>query len=326
MITTGQAIRTIRAKKISPSYILFGGEPFLEDCIIDELYNFHINENISKVHYSMDQDSLDALLEELSSISLFQDKRIVVVREIKKIRSDKGRKEIIQYIDFPNPNVILVIILDEYDMKNTFLNKISKVSESIDTRTPFEKEMKKWILFYLKKQNIKITNDALNQYIDLYGDYISHVINEIKNSSLMLDDHEEINQDITSQLKGYDRLFPLWAIQDSLGKKDLRLSLEVLNSLVINGTKITVIVINLVNLCQQMLWKKMGKMKLEGYTGINKIISSRLKIYDNNFTFSELTELLQELRKIDILCKTISINHQLLLESFFVKTCEGLYV
>ena len=34
MITTGQAIRTIRAGKFLPSYILFGGEPFLEDCFI----------------------------------------------------------------------------------------------------------------------------------------------------------------------------------------------------------------------------------------------------------------------------------------------------
>tara|TARA_Y100000590_G_scaffold454604_1_gene601708 strand:- start:13 stop:990 length:978 start_codon:yes stop_codon:yes gene_type:complete len=325
MITTGQAIRTIRAGKISPSYILLGGEPFLEDCFIDELSNFHSDENILKVHYSMDQDSLEVLFEELSSISLFQDKRIVVVREIKKIRSNIGRKEIIQYIKSPNKNVVLVIIIDEFDIKNTFLNNICKVSEFIDTRTPFESEMKKWILFYLKKENMRITDDALNQYIDLYGDYISHVINEIKNSSIMIDGNE-INQDISFQLERCDRLFPLWAIQDSLGKKDLKVSIEILSSLLINGTKISVIVINLVNFCQQMLWKKMGKVKLEGYTGINKIISSRLKVYDNNFTFSELTELLQELRKIDVLSKSISIDQQLLLEQFFIKVCKGYYV
>ena len=70
----------------------------------------------------------------------------------------------------------------------------------------------------------------------------------------------------------------------------------------------------------------MGKVKLEGYTGINKIISSRLKIYDNNFTFVELTKLLQGLRKIDVLSKSISIDQQLLLEKFFIKACKGYYV
>lgn len=326
MISTGQAIRTVRAKKIHPVYILFGGEPFLEDCFINELYDSFSNEGISKIHYSMDQDLLENLQAELSSISLFEEKRIVVVREIKKIRSEKGKSEILNYINCPNSNVILVIISEEYDMKNSFLKKISNISKSIDVRTPFENEMEKWLLFYLKKEKIKISKAVLNQYMELYGDYIFHVINEIKNNALMLDEDVEIDEISSSNFKGYSRVFPLWHLQDSLGKKDLKLSLEVLNSLLINGTKITLIIINLVNLYQQMLWKKMGRMKLEGYMGINKVISSRLKVYDKIYTFIELTKALQELREIDILSKTVSINQQILIEKFFVKTCKGIYV
>ena len=326
MISTGQAIRTVRAKKIHPVYILFGGEPFLEDCFIHELYDFLSNEGVSKIHYSMDQDSLENLQAELSSISLFEQKRIVVVREIKKIRSEKGRDEILNYIQSPNLNVILVIISEQYDMKNTFLKKISNISKSIDVRTPFENEMEKWLLFYLKKEKIKISKAVLNQYMELYGDYIFHVINEIKNNALILNEDVEVDGISPYNLKGYDRVFPLWSLQDSLGKKDLSLSLEVLNSLLIDGNKITLIIMNLVNLYQQMLWKKMGRLQLEVYTGINKIISSRLKVYDKNYTFIELTKVLQELREIDILSKTVSINQQILLEKFFVKTCKGIYV
>ena len=186
--------------------------------------------------------------------------------------------------------------------------------------------MEKWLLFYLKKEKIKISKAVLNQYMELYGDYIFHVINEIKNNALMLDEDVEIDGIAPSNIKGYNRVFPLWHLQDSLGKKDLRLSLEVLNSLVINGTKITLIIMNLVNLYQQVLWKKMGRLKLEGYTGINKVISSRLKVYNKIYTFTELTKVLQELREIDILSKTVSINQQILLEKFFVQTCKGIYV
>ena len=183
--------------------------------------------------------------------------------------------------------MILVIISEEYDMKNSFLKKISNISKTIDVRTPFENEMEKWLLFYLKKEKIKISKAVLNQYMELYGDYIFHVINEIKNNALILNEDVEVNGISPYNLKGYDRVFPLWSLQDSLGKKDLSLSLEVLNSLLINGNKITLIIMNLVNLYQQMLWKKMGRLQLEVYTGINKIISSRLKLYDKNYTFIE---------------------------------------
>ena len=151
-ITPGQCIRRIRANNIVPVYALFGGDPFLEDCIIDELSNVVINDSGFKLHFSMDQDLLDSLLSELSSISLFEEKRIIIVREIKKISSERGRKDLIQYMESSNSNNILVLISEEYDMKNRFLKQISSISELIDVRTPFEAEMKKWVIYFLNKK------------------------------------------------------------------------------------------------------------------------------------------------------------------------------
>jgi DNA polymerase-3 subunit delta len=325
-ISPGQCIRRIRANKIVSVYALFGGDPFLEDCIIDELSNAVINGLGAKLHFSMDQDLLDTLLSELSSISLFEEKRIIIVREIKKIRSERGRKELIQHIESSNSNNILVLISEEYDMKNSFLKQISNISEWIDVRTPFEGEIKKWVIFFIKKKNIKISDAALNEFIQLYGDSISHVVNEIEKMSLMLGKEKEIKEEIMDQLYGSDRLFSIWHLQDSLGKKDLKKSLKILDSLLRNGIKITFIVMNIVFLYQQMTWRKMGRTRVIGYIGINKIISSRLKYYDNNYTYFELMKSLQDLREIDILSKSISLNERSLLEPFLVKTCRGINV
>ena len=87
-ITTGQAIRRIRAGEIAPVYTLFGGDPFLEDYFISELKTTFLREAGSKLHFSLDQDSPDILFGELSSISLFEEKRIIIVREIKKLRTE----------------------------------------------------------------------------------------------------------------------------------------------------------------------------------------------------------------------------------------------
>ena len=110
-----------------------------------------------------------------------------------------------------------------------------------------------------------------------------------------------------------------------MGSKNLSLSLEILNSFLINGTKITVVIINLVNLFKQILLRKMGKVELVGYTGINKIIFNKLKFYEKKFSFNELNKILQELRKIDLLSKSVSINHQIFLEKLFINICKGFY-
>ena len=325
-ISTGQAIRRIRAGEIAPVYTLCGGDPFLEDYFISELKTSFLMEAGSKRHFSLDQDSPELLFGELSSISLFEEKRIIIVREIKKLRADGGRKELIQYIEFPTDNTVLVLISEEYDMKNSFLKQISDLSEFMDFRPPFEGEMKKWARYILSSRHIQITESALDEYIELYGDSIAHVINEAEKMAIMLGKGKEINDENISQLDGYDRAFHLWNLQDSLGKKNLEASLNIVESLFKNGTKITGILISLVFLYQQMLWKKMGLNYPAGYTGINKIITSRLSQYDRFYTHEELEDLLQELRKLDILSKSTSLKGVSLLHPFMVKICKGEYV
>ena len=114
----------------------------------------------------------------------------------------------------------------------------------------------------------------------------------------------------------------MWNLQDSLGKKDLELTVIIIDSLIKNGTKITGILISITNLYQQLLWKKMGRTSPVGYTGINKIITSRLSYYDNNYSYGELKELLQQLRKVDLLSKSANLNDVALLYPFINKVCN----
>jgi DNA polymerase III delta subunit len=118
----------------------------------------------------------------------------------------------------------------------------------------------------------------------------------------------------------------MWHFQDSMGKKNLQTSMEIAQSLLDNGTKFPQILVNLVYLYQQMLWKKMGQFKPSGYTGINKIITSNLSRYDKAYSHSELVQVIQELRKLDVLSKSTSINETSLIQPLIVKICNNQYV
>ena len=323
--SVGQIIRRIRSREIAPVYALYGGDSFLEDYFISELSQTFLESNGEKTHLSLDQDSEEKLFRELSSISMFEEKRIIIVREIKKLRSKQGRQELIQYIYSPNPTIVLLVISDEYDLRNSFLKKIADHSELLDLRTPFKEEMQKWVRYIVNSRKILITEEALEHYIRIYGDSTAHVINEIEKMSLMLGD-EEINETNMENMDRFDRVFQLWHLQDSLGKKELHTSLEITSSLLVNGTPFPRILVNLVYLYQQMLWKKMGQQKPVGYTGINKIITSNIASYDRGYSHSELVLVLQELRKLDVLCKSTSLSDESLIQPLIVKICQSHYV
>ena len=323
--SVGQIIRRIRSFEIAPVYALYGGDSFLEDYFIYELSNTFLKPTGEKRHLSLDQDSEEKLLGELAAISMFEENRIIIVREIKKLRSKQGREELIQYIQSPNPNIVLLIISDEYDLRNSFLKKIADHSELLDLRTPFKEEMQKWLRYIVNSRKILITKEALEHYIRIYGDSTAHVINEIEKTYLMLGD-KEINKENLEKIEGFDRVFQLWHLQDSLGKKELDTSLEITSSLLVNGTQFPRILVNLVYLYQQMLWKKMGQQKPVGYTGINKIITTNITSYDQSYSHSELVRVLQELRKLDVLCKSTSLSDESLIQPLIIKICQSQYV
>ncbi len=321
----GQIIRRLRAREIAPVYALYGGDSFLEDYFMLELSQSFLQGKGVKIHLSLDQDSEEELFRELSSISMFEKKRIIIVREIKKLSSKKGRQELIQYIQAPNPQIILLIISTEYDLQNSFLKNIADHSELLDLRTPFENKMKEWVQFIINNRKINITAGAIDHYIRIYGDSIAHVINEIEKAALMLGD-DEINENNIEKMDGFDRVFQMWHFQDSMGKKELQTSMEIALSLLENGTKFSQILVNLVYLYQQMLWKKMGQVKPSGYTGINKIITSNLSRYDKTYSHRELVQVIQDLRKLDVLSKSTSINEISLIQPLIVKICNNQYV
>ena len=119
-VSTGQIIRRIRAREIAPVYAFYGGDSFLEDFLIAELAQSFLGVTGEKKYLSLDQDSEEILFGELSAISMFEIKRIIIVREIKRLRRDGDRKELIRYIQSPNPHILLILISNEYDMKNKY--------------------------------------------------------------------------------------------------------------------------------------------------------------------------------------------------------------
>ena len=115
----------------------------------------------------------------------------------------------------------------------------------------------------------------------------------------------------------------IYCIHMQLNQNDFSSSFR---SLLGNGTPFPRILVSLIYLYQQMLWKKMGLKKPVGYTGINKIITSNITSYDRSYSYNELVQVLQELRKLDILCKSTSLSKKALIQPLIVKICQSQYV
>ena len=317
--SVGKAIREIR-KKIDSTYFLSGDDYFLQKFFISSLKkNCNDDYELHYLNFSEESD-INIFFKEISSVSLFSDKNILIVRNIGKI-SKTNKDEILKYLKNPNDNIIVIFVSDDFYSKNNFFTSISEKSKIIDTRTPFPNKIKEWVRYYLKTNKISIDDIIIDDIISSNNDEIITILNEIEKLYL-INQCSKISYNENQHIgTNYKNIRP-WHLIDSIGKKDDATSIKSFEYLQYRGYQILPLIIILYNFFNNILLYKNNSKNLYS---INKIISNNMIKYSNKYTENEAMNILVDLKNMDLLIKSSSLNHNNLISIFIVKICQGYY-
>ena len=308
----GKAIKDIHKNNIHNSYFLYGNDIFMQDFFINEFKN--IKKDAECFLYYLGYDQQDSIFDELSNLSIFSNEKIIIIKNITRF-SSKSKKELLEYLSDLNANNYLIFVKNNFDNRNKFLDSIMNKSVSIDVRTPFDNKVKEWIKYITKKEKIEISDNAINSYIDAYGTNISNIINYIKIDFLSKSEND----------KKSNRKFYVWHLQDALGKKDLIKSLDIYESLILNGNSINLILIYLFRLYEFIYNTITHYQNITNNFAVNKIIQSRMNIYSSKYSSEEIENIILKLKEFDFLSKSSSINIINLNRCLITNICKGYY-
>ena len=194
----GQLIKRIHSNEIAPAYSLFGNESFLQDFFIHELATYFLGDSGTKKHISLDDDQQDQVLADLSAFSLFSERELLVVRQIRKL-SVTARKELVDYLKNPNGDTCLVLIAEDYDDRNSLQKLLKTHTLFVDVRVPFPSKMKNWIN---KRREIANTYNKLLKGTSLilpkenkknFHAYYVYVVQHSKRKNIMDKDVYRVN-------------------------------------------------------------------------------------------------------------------------------------
>jgi DNA polymerase III delta subunit len=297
LISLGQAVKNLRQKEFSNSYFLYGNDIFMQDFFIKQLQTIH--SNFQSYLYYLGYDQQETIFNELSNTSLFDSNKIIIIKNINRF-SAKAKKELIQYLTQTDFSHQIILVKNNFDSRNKFIDSIIKNTTSIDVRTPFENQMGEWIKYFSKLEKIDIDSIEIKNYIDSYGSNIANVMNYIRIDFLS---KSYSNTDS-------NRTYHLWNFQDSIAKKQLNKSLNIYNSITTNGNSLNLILIYLFNLYYAIYLHSYYNSDL-GFNynfTINKIIQSRMNTYSKKYSQNEIENIILEINAIDFLSKNKSIN------------------
>ncbi|UCH63792.1 MAG: DNA polymerase III subunit delta [Fidelibacterota bacterium] len=317
------AIQLVTAGTIAPVYLLAGGDGYLEDFFIGEVARHFLPPGSRKQVFALDDDRAEQVLAELNAYGLFQDRQLLVVHQIQRIKGT-ARDELIAYTGNPNPDKCLLLVMEEYQPTKGLQKSLAKSISVIDTRPPFPNTLRSLANYYAKQKGFILRSDALELLIDLIGDSAGHVMSELDKLFTQMEKGEAVTRELVEVQVCSDKSFQLWHLQESLARRETDRSLRICLSLLEYGTLPARIIGSLSTLFCQLLFIQTDTNMERGYTGLNKLVTTQLRPMRGLYTLDETTWILRKLQATDLSLKSTSVAADQMLIALVAGVCRGI--
>lgn len=304
-------------------YLLYGTKDFEIEEEIKKLSKDIDEMNISK--YDLNNDMLSLALEDAKTISLFSDKKLVIVDNANMFTgsTSKDSELIEEYLNHINENTTLVLIVhnDKLDTRK----KITKLIKKVGKVQEFNDELDTTSLVRRLFKDYNIDYKTIQLFIDRVGNNPLIIQNEINKIKIYKDNDKNITEEDILNLTAKLIEIDIFKLIDYIVRKNKEKALELYYEMLKMNEEPIKIVVILANQFRIMYQSK--ELLKKGYS--EKDIASTLKIHpyrvklaiqnSRNYTSDILLKNLNALADIDIGIKTGTINKDLALELFILK-------
>ena len=291
--------------------------------------------------------TLDELRKAFLSTSLFTQKRLLIIEELlsgrlqKKDLEEKEElfKEIIRIIKKTRQSKDNSLVFWDEEINEKQLNssqkrlyqllKKEKYSEEFKQLKGFE--LKKWIKKQVSQQNMQIENQALDLLINIYGNNLWFLKNELDKLiawQLSSEQPKKIcfsdAQNLTLPKIEQD----IWRLIDALGQRNKIQALKILSDQFKQGADISKIISLLAHQYRTILRIKsylkthrvLNQYQVAKALSLHPFVCQKGLAQEKNYTLGELKKTYQQLLKIDLLRKTRRIDSEALLDLLIVRS------
>ena len=319
-------MNSLKTDMVEPIYLLQGTDKYLQRFLSDRISQAFFQDSKSdKTLLIPDDLKGPEIIEQITATDLFSSKKMFILLEPQKI-SGQSRKEFLSYCDKPIRSNCLVIVLEEFGKNVAMVREMTNRFTAINVSSPFENDMKKWAQYFIREKDIKANTDVVNTIVEMAGDSVGHIANEIDKISILLEESKELTEDLVNQFSGWKREHQRWEFFKYLGNKDLKKSLKMGLSLITQNETMLTLLYPLTTFFQELLFAKLpngGIPGRSGYVPLSNSIVKSLPQFAKKYSRNEIELALKLLGEIDVLSKTTAVSNESEMTKFIFNLLEN---
>ena len=302
-----EAIAGLKKDMIYPIYLLKGNDHFLQNFFIEKLSEEYFGSSkIEKVLMLPDDISGKEIVDRITTIDLFSTKKIFIIRDPQKIKG-KASIDLVNFCKNPVADCVTIFLIDDWTIKSSFHSKVQANAIQVDVQTPFANDLKKWTKFLIRKRGKTASSHVENTLIELAGDSLSHLDNEIEKICLIIGNRSAIEIEDVERFSGWERDRQRWEFLLALGEKKYSKAILLGRNLITKSESMLSLIIPITALFQEMLFHKMQNGTFNTYRGYIPLppsVKKRVSYFSRSFNMSEIEGALRILNEIDKRQKT----------------------
>lgn len=308
-------------------YILYGNINYLINKEIQDIITQNNIDNLNISKYNLENSSLNHIINDASSMSLFSEKKLIIVDNAYIFTASTNKNveqnidELEKYLNNLNENTILLFIVnnDKLDERKKITKLAKKVGCIKDFNTSDTVTTVKGFL-----NDYSMSNDLIKYLVDRVGDDLTLLFNEINKIKTYKDTDKNITKDDIDLLTSKSFEENNFKLIDFIIKKNKIKAIELYEERLKLNEEPIAIIVSLAN--QIRILFQVKQLYLLGHTekDITSILSihpyrvklalQNIKTYDLN----ELLRILDQLADLDYNIKIGNTNKEIGLELFIL--------
>lgn len=225
------------------NYLIYGVDKYLIDKEIDKIIKKNKIDNNSIIRYSLNEDSIDNILEDANTFNLFSDTKLIIVNDANIFTSSNDilTDKIINYLNNYNDKSYLVFTLlsDKIDNRKKITKVMSDKGNVIDLN---KKEVDtNYIISYLKENGYQINMSDVRMILNKVGNNLFSINNELDKLMLFKLEDKVIDKNSIDLLINENIDSSLFALVDSITNKDKNKMLKLYHECLLESDPIMII-------------------------------------------------------------------------------------
>lgn len=329
------------SNQLDSIYLLYGEELYLLEHVLKKIHSI-FGEEIKGINYiTIDDTNVSELISNIETPAFGFEKKLIIVRntelfkrEVKKkgVKFVEARDKIVEYIREHTSTIqemVVLVFVEQSVDKGKLLTVLENVNATI---CQFERQKPSQIVARLKAickaYQVKVEEDTLRYLLECVGTNLQDLINEIRKQIEYVGLNGEITKETVNQLTTKQMESVIFDLTDNLGKKQVAISLEVLNNLLSSKEPIQKILITLYNHFKKVYIVKLAqKYNRNVAEALNlkpnqMFLTNKYRTQANYFKEEELRRILEELIELDKKSKVGLIDINIGLETILCGYCS----